>query len=185
MSNFYHCLILVLLASIPVTSYAMKPPKSGNVVISLKNGQPCFSYPQDKEILKKKTYAFGYLDVLDDHHRGGWEIGLSDPFRKGLLDPNTPATCIKYGVPNPGMNATRTAEPLRFDTPYQVRLDVLTSWEKEGQNECNYVSDFCLTHNTKGETILVGAEWDDKAGAMKCLKPGESKRGFWQKLFGK
>lgn len=166
----------------------MKPPKSGNVVITMQNGQPCFSYPRDKEILKKKTYAFGYLDVTKSgSERGeGWEIGLSDPFRKGLLDPNTPATCIKYGVPNPGMKVTQPAEPLYFDTPYQVRLDVLTSWEKEGQNECNYASNFCLSRNTKGETILVGADWDDKAGAMKCLKPGESpKRNFWQKLFGK
>jgi len=186
MSIINHGLILILLVIIPPLGHAMKPPKTGNVVITMQNGQPCFSYPQDKEIRKKKTYAFSYLDVLDYRHRGGWEVGLKDSFRKDLLDPNIPATCIKYGIPNPGMKVTRTAEPLLFDIPYQVRMDVLTSWEKEGNFECNYASDFCLTRNAKGESILVGAEWDDKADMMKCLKPGESpKRSFWQKLFGK
>ena len=164
----------------------MKPLEKGKVVITMPHGRPCFSYPQDKELLEKKTFAFSYLDVSDFRHKGGWEVGLSEPSRKGLMDPNKPATCVEYGIPNPGMKTTRTAEPLHYDVPYKVRMDVLTLFEQEGHNEYNYASDFCLTRDAKGETILVNAEWDDGAGSMKCLKPGEkAKRSFWQRLFGK
>lgn len=180
MPYFYrNSLIGLLLALIPATGNAYKPPPSGDMVISMRNGQPCFSYPQDK------AYSFGSLSISKARPQGGgWAIQIVSPDRKGLLEPNRPETCIKYGVLNPGMEVVAPAKPLQFDTPYSVRISTHTT--SGISHEYRYSSDFCLSRNEKGETILVGADWDDKTDAMKCLKPGESpKRSFWQKLFGK
>lgn len=184
MPHNYQLILIVFLALIPTTVNAMTPPKSGNVDITMRSGHPCFSYPQDKYVLKLH-YSFGSLDVSDVRHGGGWEIGLSDPYnKKELLEPNSPETCIKYGVLNSGMKETQPAELLRFDAPYKVRMWVIS--RSDGFSERWYASDFCLTRGAKGETILVNAVWNDDATAMKCLIPGESpKRSFWQKLFGK
>ena len=180
MSNIYHSLILILLALIPATGNAMKPPKNGDVVITMRNGQPCFSYQQDKS----SSFSSLYISKIGTEDSGGWAIQIKSADRKGLLDPNNIKACIKYGVLNPGTEIVAPAEPLRFDTPYRARL--YTNTTTGVSYESRYASDFCITRNAKGNTILVSADWDDKAGAMKCLKPGESpKRSFWQKLFGK
>jgi hypothetical protein len=181
MPYFYrYSLSSLLLILIPATVNAMKPPKSGDVVITMRNSQPCFSYPQDK------SYSFGslYVSKASLQGGGGWAIQIASPDRKGLLEPNRPETCIQYGVLNPGTKIVAPVNPLLFATPYSVRISAHTisgtSYEQK------FASDFCITHDAKGETILVNAVWDDEAHAMKCLKPGESsKRSFWQKLFGK
>ncbi|MEA5115920.1 MAG: hypothetical protein VB050_18040 [Geobacteraceae bacterium] len=176
-------LICLLLVIIPVTVSA-RSDQDAEAIVTLRNGQPCFSYPQDKEI-RKWHYSFGSLDVSEkgpNGGAGGWEIGLSEPYKKkGLLEPNSPETCVKYGVLNPGMEVTQPAEPLQFNKPYRMRIRVTTM--SGGFSVRRYASDFCLSRNTKGETIIVGAVWDDKADAPRCLKPGESpKRSLWQRL---
>ncbi|MHB8138503.1 MAG: hypothetical protein ACYDGO_08975 [Smithellaceae bacterium] len=159
--------------------------KDADAIVTMRNGNPCFSYPQDKEI-RKRPYSFGYLSVSKNgpYGAGGWEIQIASPDRKGLLEPNTPKSCIEYGVLNPGTEVIKAAQSLQFDTPYNVYIrvsardnGVLYMWQ--------FQSDFCISSNEKGVRILVGADWDDKAGGWKCLKPGESpKRGFWERLFG-
>jgi len=171
---FHKINIFMLLILIPATVNAYQPPPSGKVDITMLNGQPCFYYLQDK------SRSFVYL-AISTAGEGQWEIQIANLDRKRLLDPNSPKACIKYGVLNPGMELIRPPVPLRLDAPYEVFMSV----SDNSSYQWKYSTNFCLTHNTKGETILVGAEWDDKAGAMKCLKPGESKRGFWQRLFGK
>jgi hypothetical protein len=180
MPKIYHSLILILFISISTTSYAMKPPKAGNVVITMHNNTPCFSYPQDKS----SSFSSLYISKSGTEGSGGWAIQIKRADRKGLFDPNKPEACVKYGVPSPGTEIVAPAEPLQLDTPYRVRLYTNTTTGVSYENW--YATDFCITRNAEGETILVGADWNDKAGAMKCLKPGETpKRGFWQKLFGK
>jgi hypothetical protein len=180
MPNIYYCLILILFILISTTSYAIKPPKAGNVVITMRHSTPCFSYPQDKS----SSFSSLYISNTGTEGRGGWAIQIKSADRKGLLDPNNPDACVKYGVLNPGMEIVAPAETLQFDTPYRARLNTNTTTGVS--YESRYVSDFCITRSAKGETILVGADWDDKSDTMKCLKPGESaKRGFWQRLFGK
>lgn len=80
-------------------------------------------------------------------------------------------------------------EPLQFDTPYEVFMSVSTSGvSKSGHDyyERRYASKFCLKRDVKGDTIIVGVGWDDDEYEPHCLKPGEpTKRGFWQRLFGK
>ncbi|MEA5115917.1 MAG: hypothetical protein VB050_18025 [Geobacteraceae bacterium] len=179
--NSMICLLLVL---IPATVSA-KSDRNAEAIVTLRNGQPCFSYPKDKDI-RKWHYSFGSLDVSEtgpNAGKGVWQVGLSDPYRKkGLLEPNSVGTCVKYGVLNPGMEVTQPAEPLQFNTPYRVHISVLKS-DQEGGNVRLYASDFCLSRNAKGEKIIVGAVWDDKTDAPRCSKPGESpKCSLWQRL---
>ncbi|MEA5115915.1 MAG: hypothetical protein VB050_18015 [Geobacteraceae bacterium] len=179
-----YSLICILIVLIPVSVNA-RSGRNAEAIVTLHNGQPCFSYPQDKEI-RKWHYSFGSLDVSEIGQNSaatGWEISIADPFeKKGLLEPKSTETCVKYGVLNLGMKVTQPAEPLRLNTPYRVRLSVLKPFE-EGGNVRRYASDFCLSRNAKGEKIIVGADWDYKADAPRCLKPGESpKRSIWQRL---
>jgi hypothetical protein len=181
MSNIYrNSLIGLLLIFIPATGYAMKPPKSGNLAIIMQNGKPCFYYPP------QKSYSFSslYISKSSPESGGGWAIQIKAVDRKGLLNPNRPETCVKYGVQIPGTEIVEPAKSLQLDTPYSARL--YTNTTSGTSDEMRYPSNFCLTHNAKGETILVNAAWDEKKQSMICLKPGEiPKRSFWQKLFGK
>ncbi len=188
----YSCLkslIVLLLVMIPVSANAKQFKIHGDAVITLRNGQPCFSYPKDKEI-RKGPYAFSYLAVSKDGPQGGvrWDVDMINLERKGLIEPDNPVTCVNYGIPNSGMKARRIAEPLMFNTPYKVLISVAKTDTLKSSyiEERNYRSSFCLKRNAMGETILVGTDWDSNAYEPHCLKPGESpKRSFWQKLFGK
>lgn len=163
----------------------MSSMKDADAAITMRNGMPCFYYPQDKEI-RKRPYSFAYLDVSKAGPVGGgvWAIQIANPEKKGLLDPNSPETCIVYGVLNPGTENMEPPKPLLIDTPYEVFIRV--SARSEGVHyERKYLSNFCLSRNEKGETVLVGAEVNKQIGGWQCLKPGETtKRSFWQKLFG-
>ncbi|MHB8138501.1 MAG: hypothetical protein ACYDGO_08965 [Smithellaceae bacterium] len=187
MQNFFRnsliCLLLVYTSGNAMSSDRVK---DADAVITMRNGNPCFSYPQDEEI-RKRQYSFGYLHVSKNgpYGGGGWAVQIASPNRKGLLDPNSPETCIQYGVLNPGTkHYDESAEPLQLDTPYQVQLDVYSRHDGSTY-ERKFHSDFCVSRNEKGKNIIVEAEYDGDADAWKCLKPGESpKRSFWEKLFG-
>lgn len=188
MKNFYrnsiicNFLILIMISNV----IASDRNKDADAVISMRNGNPCFSYPQDEEI-KKRAYSFTYLGVSNNNPFGGvqWAIQIASLDRNGLLEPNHTGTCIEYGVTRPGIEDMESAQPLLFNVPYQVHINVHA--RNNGPTyERKYESNFCLARNEKGENFLVGAEYDGNADAWKCLKPGESpKRSFWQKLFGK
>lgn len=176
-------LIFLLFVLIPTTSSA-KSDRNAEAIVTLRDDRPCFSYPRKKKTSETR-YSFGYLSVseIGPYARGKWEISISDPYeKKGLLEPDSLGACIKYGITNPGMKAKQAAEPLQFNTPYRVHLIVDTM--PKFVNEWRYGSDFCLSRNAKRETIIVGVDWDDKADAPRCLKPGEPpKRSIWKKLF--
>ncbi|MHB8138502.1 MAG: hypothetical protein ACYDGO_08970 [Smithellaceae bacterium] len=115
---------------------------------------------------------------------GGWAIQIISADRKGLLEPNTPETCIEYGMLHPGTKVAEDAQPLELNMPYKVHISV-RSRPGGPVYERKFEYDFCVSRNEKGEKILVNSDWDDEAGGRKCLKPGESpKRGFWERLFG-
>ncbi len=186
MPSFYrNNLIFLLLVLIPGAVSASDRIKDADAVVTIRNGNPCFSYPQDEEI-RKRPYSFSYLSLSKNgpYNGGGWVIQLASPDRKGLLEPNTSETCIKYGVLHPGTKDIDSAEPLELDVPYKVHIRVIA--RNDGPTyERKFRSDFCVSRNEKGEKIIVGADWDDKTDGWKCLKPGESpKRGFWERLFG-
>ncbi|MEA5115916.1 MAG: hypothetical protein VB050_18020 [Geobacteraceae bacterium] len=179
-----YSLICLLIVLTPSTVTAKRRQNDGEVVITMRNGQPCFSYPMDNEIRKKKYYFYSLaVSNKRPNDSGGWAIQIANSNKKGLLEPNNPERCIKYGVITPKMEEIFTAVPLLANTPYHVRLSVSGAAEEGALVERVYRSDFCLSRNAKGEKIIVGAVWDDKTDAPRCLKPGESpKRSLWQRL---
>lgn len=184
-TSYLNSLICLLLIMTPVSGFAMKPMHQGDVIITMRDGLPCFSYPQDKEI-KKRPYLFAILSISKRGPIGkdGWVAQISDPDRKGLLDPNSPETCVRYGGPHPGIeDYYEPAKPLLMDTPYEVHIGVSTM----SGYERNYSTNFCLTRDDKGNVIIVAANTvsESKVTTWKCLKPGEKpKLSFWERLFG-
>ena len=178
--NSLMCLVLLMPAGVGATSRLY----DADAVVTLRNGNPCFSYPPNGEKL------FGYhLTVSNPGPRGAivWDIRIFDYEKKQLPEPNSPETCVGYGVVNSEMEVRRVAEPLLPDTPYRVFISVAEA--PAGGQRYRYLrkfaSDFCISKNDKGEGSIVAAAGGDK-GEWRCLKPGESpKRGFWQRLFGK
>ena len=133
----------------------------------------------------KRPYSFSYLGVSKNTSEVVWEIQIISYDRKGLLEPNSPESCIEYGILNPGMKEDKAAKQLLSDSPYHVFMSVAEAPGGRNSYDRKYALDFCLSRNEKGEATVVDTEWRDRGGWY-CLKPGESpKRGFWQKLFGK
>jgi hypothetical protein len=179
-------LMFILIILFPINVCAMSSIKDADAVITMRDGKPCFSYPQDKEI-QARPYSFGYLSVSNISSVGGdgWEIRVPISARKESIEPNSPSTCIKYGVLHPWIKSTRPAERLLMNTPYEVLIVVHSPPLGPVYNR-KFLSEFCLVRDAKGNTVVVDAEWDDNARATKCLKPGESpRRSLWQKLFGR
>lgn len=188
MHTFYRKrLILLLIIFVSSMCCAFKSMKQGDAVITMRGGQPCFSYPQD-EVIKKNPYSFNFLSVSELVPFGGdgWTIQAATPEGKGLLEPNNPAACIKYGGPHPGTKDWfDPAKPLKMNTPYQVGIVVAP---KTSTLERRYTADFCLTRDGKGNKTIVSADikHENKITKWVCLKPGEKpKRSFWEWLFGK
>lgn len=178
--NCLICHILLMPAQVGATSRLY----DADAVVTLRNGNPCFSFPPNGEKL------FGYhLTVSNPGPRGAivWDIQIFDYEKKKLPEPNSQETCIEYGVVNSDIEVRRVADPLLPDTPYRVFISVAEA--PTGGQRYRYLrklaSDFCISKNEKGDAIIVAAAGGD-TGAWRCLKPGESpKRGFWQRLFGK
>lgn len=167
---------------LPATGFA-RSNKDADAVVTLHNGVPCFSYPQDGEI-RRRPYSFSYLGISKISGGAVWEIQITNYDRKGLIEPNSPETCIEYGILNKGLKEDMTAIPLLRDTPYHVFISVAEAPGGRNSYDRKFALDFCLSSNEKGEPIVVGASGRG-TGAWRCLKPGESpKRGFWQRLFG-
>jgi hypothetical protein len=168
---------------IPVSTLAMSRIKDADAVIILRNGNPCFSYPQDEEI-RKRPYSFARLSVSKNTGGGMWDIGIASSDREGLLEPNSPDTCIEYGRIHPGTEVLDPAKSLQLNTPYHVIIRVTEPPGERFSYKRLYYSNFCIVHNEKGELMLVGVSFNSNSG-WRCLKPGESsERGFWDRLFG-
>lgn len=181
MPHFYRnslicCLFMLLPGTVLARAY-----KDADAVVTMKNGQPCFSYPRISEI-QNRPYSLSFLDVTSvDRGKAGWLTTVIFGDRKVNVTPDIPENCIEYGTLKPGMKEEHAATTLSFDTPYRVFMQVAAA---EGYEQ-KFASEFCITKNEKDEPILVEAEGNGK-GAWGCLKPGESKkRGLWEKLFGK
>lgn len=184
MRHIYLTSLFCLFILIPASANAMYWIKDADAIITMRNGNPCFSYPQDDEV-RKRPHAFSSLGVSKIIGVGGWAIGAENYERTGLLEPNTPETCIEYGVLNPGMKVRYDAEPLQFNSPYRVNIHLSDSPGVGVSYKRDFESHFCITRNEKGETTVVEASGEGKEG-WHCLKPGEStNRGFWGWLFGK
>jgi hypothetical protein len=176
-------LVGLLLFLIPTTGYATDRRWDAEGVVTIRNAQPCFSYPQDSVIRSDKSYALSSLYVTEidpSEPPSRWDIRLKNFNKKSTVEPNSPETCIIYNVLPSGMKEMKPAKPLLLNTPYYMEMDV----DASVRGSRTFRTEFCLSRNAKGKTILVGIKWDDSG--PRCLKPGESpKRSLWQRLFGK
>lgn len=153
--------------------HATSSIKDGDVVITLRNGNPCFSYPLD-EATKKRNYSFELLGVsLNDREASlpgvkAWELGFSKADEKNLANPNSPETCIEYGVDYPGTKQKAPAALIRFDVPYRVFLHVST--DTGAFYERKYLSEFCISHNATGDRIILEAKYNNATNKYECIK---------------
>lgn len=174
-------MIILIITLFSSSATAMSRLYDAEAVVTIRNGNPCFSYPQDEEIVKR-PYSFGHLSV--SKNRGGvmWDVGIAISDRKELPEPNSSDSCIEYNHIYPGVEVLKTAEPLQIGTPYNVFIHV--SARGNGKfYERKYLSNFCIVQNDNGKQVLIGASGGGK-GEWHCLNPGElQKRGFWEKMF--
>lgn len=181
MPHFYRNSLICCLATLLPGIVFARSYKDADAVVTMRNGNPCFSYPQDSEI-QKRPYSISYLSVSPiKTDRGGWLTTIYYGEKKSVLNPNTPENCIEYGVLNPGMKEEHAAIPILPDTPYRVFIQVsaVPGFDRK------FATEFCITKNEKDELVVVEAGGNGK-GAWSCLIPGESaNRGFWGWLFGK
>lgn len=176
--------MILMLISFQVPSIAMTRLIDADGIVTIKNGNPCFSHPQDREV-QKNRYSLSYFVVMEPAGGAAWEIDRFFYDENTLPEPNSAETCIEYGVLGRGMRVRQDAIPLQFDVPYQALMRLREAPDVGVFHKRNYMSEFCLTKNEKGEPIIVEATGGGR-GEWRCLKPGESaNRGFWGWLFGK
>jgi len=179
----------VLVASLSPSNTCASRLYDAEAVVTVRDGLPCFSYPQD-EVIRMRPFTFAYMDVSKTGPIGGamWVAQITNPYRKGLIEPNSPETCIRYGGPHPGIeDYYEPAKPLLMDTPYDIFIRVGTL-PGGALYERKFHSNFCISRDEKGNKIIVGAyiEDDPKYTIWKCLKPGEKPpKSLWKRLFGK
>lgn len=183
MLRFCQISLCWLLLLIPVSVSAMSRQYDAEAVVTMRNGNPCFSYPPNDEKL------FGYhlsVSKTGQHSAVEWDIQKFNYDKINMPEPNSPEHCIEYGVVTNKVEVKRAAEPLLPDTPYRVFISVAEApTDQRYRYLRKFAADFCIRSNEQGEPIIVGALVDD-AGEWQCLKPGETpKRGFWEKIFGK
>lgn len=83
MPVFLHiALICCVLASTfsPTNVRAGCPMWDAEAFVTVRDGLPCFSYPQD-EVIRMRPFSFGYLSVSKRGPigEGGWEAQITDP----------------------------------------------------------------------------------------------------------
>jgi hypothetical protein len=183
MPHFCQISLCWLLLLIPVSVSAISRQYDADAVVTMRNGNPCFSYPPNVEKL------FGYhliVSKIGQHNAVEWDIQKFNYDKTNMPEPNSPEHCIEYGVVNYELEVKRAAEPLLPDTPYRVFISVAEApTDQRYRYLRKFAADFCISSNEQGEPVIVGASVDG-TGEWRCLNTGESpKRGFWQKLFGK
>lgn len=173
-------LIGMMIMLVPAMGYCLGDRQyDADAIITVRNGKPCFSYPDNTEKL------FGYHLVISKNGletESLWEIQIYNHNRKNLTEPNNSKNCIEYGVLNAGAEEKIKAQSLTYNTPYRVFIRIAESPAENGRyrNTRTFQKDFCLSHNEKGEALIVGASSEGK-NIWQCQ---QGKRGFWQKIFG-
>lgn len=147
-------------------AWAFSSISDGDLVVTLKDGKPCFSYPMD-EATKKQPYFFGMLGVSWNNREASlpphdiWELQSA----RGDYSPSSPQTCLAYGIVEAGTRQNAPAAMQRYDVPYSAHLTVFA-----GYGERKYLGYFCLHRNSGAETILLKATYNDASQRYECVK---------------
>mgnify|MGYP001559953817 CR=1 FL=1 len=179
----------LLLFFVSCQAGAISSISDGELVISLRNDAPCFSYPAD-DATQKRNYVFASLEmswsdkVSSLPGVAAWYIGVN-PSEYGLANPSSPATCIGYGDHYPGALENKgPAKPIRYDVPYRAHMRIASQRPLEEYFERKYESWFCLSRDATGATVLLKAERNRATSKYECVPPEKiDKRGFFDRLF--
>jgi hypothetical protein len=159
-------------------------------VVTIKNNNPCFSYPRDKEVISKEKkdipYGIRYISLIAQRpwgFKGRWELQQNG---SPLHQPDKPEMCIEYGSVPPRMRTLSPTEQLQLNVPYEILIGLYTSYKDNYYNR-KYSSSFCLVRDEDNELVITGVVYDKEMHVSRCLKPGEKpppKSTFLQRLFG-
>lgn len=145
-------------------AWAVSSISDGDLVVTLKDGKPCFSYPMDEKT-RKEPYYFGMLTVSWSNREASlppsdiWELqSASDDY-----PPASPQTCMVYGVVKPGTRQKAPAATLRHDVPYRAHLTVFA-----GHGERKYLAYYCLHREAGGEISLLKAAYNGASNRYEC-----------------
>ena len=153
-------------------AFAMSKISDRDLIVSLRNNLPCFSYPIDEET-KNEGYSFGYMDVTWNDRESSlpghlaWTLDI-DIDNKIPVYPNKPDFCLGYGDTPPGTSDKRkgAALPMRYDVSYRAHMSVL---KKGSTYTRKYETWFCLSRNKANQTIILQANWKRATSKFECV----------------
>lgn len=178
---------MILVFGIAGVAHAMSSVRDGDVMITKKMGNPCFSFPADTET-KKRSYSLGQLVVWDEVlNQQAWGIEIQYPYPEpaALPRPNSQESCVEYGKEISGTTTKKRSLPLGDNAPYSVALNLFTP-ETSARYERKYLSKFCLSHNAADQMIILRADYNKVAKKYDCVKREDEHRreSWWNRLFG-
>ena len=188
MLGYYQKISVAVLFVFVDNAIAMSRISDGDLIISLRDERPCFSYPIDEET-KKGGYSFGYLSVIWNDGVSSlpghlaWELELA-PGSKDLANPSSQESCVGYGYRYPGTQEKEgPAKPIRYGIPYNAHMMISTTGVFSKRK---YETWFCLNRDLTGAIVLLKAERNRSTSKYECVPPEKiDKRGFFERLFGK
>lgn len=168
MRHFFRnsCLLVLAWMSLAGTVWAVSSISDGDLIVTLRNGTPCFSYPVDDKT-KKEALFFGMLSVSWNNREASlppfeiWELqsGRDD------YSPATPESCIEYGVLKPDTRQNFPAAAQQYNVPYRAHLTVFGR-----RGERKYLAYYCLRRNSGNETILLKAAFNKATSRYECVE---------------
>lgn len=143
----------------------------GQAVVSVVDGQACFSIPDKAET--RGGIPFYEVTVVDYHGPGGhlermqWSMAINPP---GASVQIVPGKCIRYGTTLPG-GVNGVLKPMEPYKVYSVELDA----RPEGSSLTSYVALFCLKPDSSGKLAAQAVDRTESVGDSRfdvCKKPG-------------
>ena len=166
-------ILSLLLLLFSAQSFAVSTISHGELVITIVDNKPCFSFPQD-EVTKKRQFYFSTLEIdwnaKEAQRQGVWAWSLyQDTSSLIKLSPSTEQSCIRYGETKPGTRQPMgTAKPIQYDIPYEALMSITTAENERPTAHRRYLSWYCLSRDAKENTRLVKAEWNREKSKYEC-----------------
>lgn len=156
--------LAVLACLLSENVYATSSISDGELVVTLRKGQPCYSYPTD-EITKKKSFYLGMLAVTNIGQMQSpfvmWELESG----KDEYSPSSPGLCLEYSILKINAIQKTPAKLHQYNIPYEARLKIFS-----GNNERRYRAFYCLGKDLTGTTILLKANFNEQRNRFECIK---------------
>ena len=174
MKNYCLNKLLFLILSLTINNaFASDSLADGEAIVTVQNGQPCFSYPLD-EATKKNKFHLYEIEVYEN--KGGnyssikyWDLDINPQNRKSIISLNAPEQCFEYGVVPPLTKHNVHAIPIKINTPYRVFLTIYSpEIASSSASFRTYFNDFCLTLDTNNKKTVIIPEFNSSKGVFEC-----------------